>query len=104
MATENDLKDIGLGLDDADFEKYLDVIAGALAVHVDRERIRHGLWKRYSARDQATTAKTKLERVLNTLNMDTVDDDLTANAIEELFDIINYSVFAVRLLRGRDAV
>ncbi len=96
--------DSGGVLSKEDEGKYVEVILDAYDVHVDREKIRKGLWKRYGARDQVNTTKTKLERVLNTLTMDHVDDDMTENAIQELYDIINYSVFAVRLLKGRDAV
>lgn len=100
--------ELSLSLDniisDEDFKKYTNVIQAALDIHVDREKIRRGLWKQYSARDQAQTIKFKTERVLNTLSLDSNSPEELTNAVEELLDIINYSVFAVRLLQGRDGI
>ena len=88
---------------------YFDVIYDAFNVHVDRERIRDGLWKEYPAEDQCNQIKVKIDRVLRSLerkrqyerNVGGSPDPMIQNAIEELFDIINYANFAVRILAGR---
>lgn len=84
-------------ISEKDTEAYGKVIEQAFAVHQDRERVRRGLWKKYPAEDQLKQVKIKLERVLHQLEEGIVDVD---NVREELVDIINYSVFAYRIVDG----
>jgi len=92
---------------------YAAVLNGALNIHLDREKVRHGLWKEYPAKDQAQQVKIKADRVMHTLELiekkrsvelsqqeDPLNRSLEDATIEELYDIINYSVFAVRKLKG----
>lgn len=84
-----------------DRTEYMNVIAGALLVHLDRERIRHGLWKEYPAIDQVYQISVKADRVKRSLNQGiSMTEDQRENAIDECYDIINYAIFAVRLLEG----
>ena len=94
----------------ADVNDYFDVIKEAYLVHLDRERIRNGLWKEYPAEDQCNQIKVKIDRTLRSLERLKVTPpttpfegqmlELKENAIQELYDIINYANFAVRLLEG----
>ena len=84
-----------------DRTEYMNVVAGALLVHLDRERIRHGLWKEYPAKDQVYQISVKADRVKRSLDQGLMmSDDQRDNAIEELYDIINYAIFGVRILEG----
>jgi hypothetical protein len=89
-----------------DFNEYWNVVEDAFAVHLDREEIRHGLWKEYPAVDQANQIKVKIDRVLRSLERVTLPPEtpnaaaLVNNAISELNDIINYAVFTSRILQG----
>jgi hypothetical protein len=88
----------------SDYNAYIAVIRDALLVHYDRERVRQGLWKEYTAVDQVNSIKIKADRVVRSLEVlgRTEDDGLKSQIVEniasELHDIINYSVFAVRQL------
>lgn len=84
-----------------DLEDYTNVTLDALSIHLDRERIRHGLWKDYPAKDQCYQIKVKVDRVLRSLEGPDLTEEQRANAVEELYDIINYSNFAVRILEGK---
>lgn len=83
---------------------YMRVLEHAALVHVDRESVRHGLWKDYPAEDQATQVKFKIDRVIRTLehaegrNLSPEEEN---NVLEELVDIINYAIFAHRIVEGR---
>ena len=97
-------------LHEGDISDYFDVIRSAFDVHIDRERIRNGLWKDYPAEDQFNQVKIKVDRIVRSLEVlkklpDTEGyferrDDLRANIVAEAFDIINYAVFGVRIMRG----
>jgi len=106
-ATEG-LREIVLGflsgneISETDREQYLEVIASALLVHLDRERVRMGLWKEYPAKDQMSQVRVKTDRVLRSLERGfEMTEDMKENAIEECYDIINYAIFTVRILTGR---
>ena len=88
-----------------DVQDYVGVIQAAFAIHKDREKIRHGLWKDYPAADQCNQVKVKIDRTLRSLELiagHPMGDNqaLQENAVQELLDIINYANFAVRLLEG----
>jgi hypothetical protein len=92
-----------------DFVAYWDILHNAFTIHVDRERIRKGLWKEYPASDQAKQVKVKIDRVLRSLSqlppgeagsLTEEGHELRLNALEELYDIINYAVFTARRLEG----
>lgn len=99
-------------ISEADYASYLNVIADALVIHFDRERVRDGLWKEYEAVDQVNSIKIKVDRAarsLEILNREPARDDvenmdeklyhdIKKNIKEELLDIINYANFAVRQL------
>lgn len=80
-----------------DIQEYWQVVNKAFLIHDDREAIRHGLWKKYSALDQMRQVKIKAERVIHTLE-DRGDPLLV---LPELPDIINYSIFGHRILEGK---
>jgi hypothetical protein len=84
---------------------YFDVIYDSFSVHVDREKIRNGLWKDYPAEDQVRQIKAKTDRVLRSLEQlprtGVSKDEFVSNITEELLDIINYANFAVRIVNGR---
>ena len=94
----------------SDVGDYFDVVRDAYNVHLDREEIRCGLWKEYTAMDQVNTMRLKVDRVVRSLErleiMRNGDQDGLAELIEqltfstasELHDIINYANFAVRQL------
>lgn len=88
-----------------DIDAYASVVDRAFGVHVDRERIRQGLWKQYDASDQTRQIKIKADRVDHSMDRRVKADGATAEAlsksvIEELYDVINYSIFAIRQLEG----
>ena len=104
----------------ADRDKYLENILDAFRVYLARDNIRRGLWKKYPARDQMRQIKIKSERVLSLLENHTRDLDEAASLgaptevigegiareeserevmLEELDDIINYAVFAKRIIK-----
>jgi hypothetical protein len=87
-------------LSDIDVERYINVVLEAFAIHIERERRRHGLWKEYPAQDQMKQIKIKIERGLRMLEIDPEDQAMRDNTVEELLDIINYSIFGIRLLTG----
>lgn len=95
-------------ISDNDIEAWAQVVSDAFSVHVDRERVRKGLWKNYPARDQAVQVRTKIDRILHSLEL-LESDDLTEsaravlaqNVLEESSDIINYTVFTARIVSGR---
>jgi len=94
----------GDSLSQEDLERYLDVVKESLAVHIDRDRIRKGLWKTSSARDQANMVRVKIERVMHILSQDAITKEELDEVVKEGHDIINYSVFFVRLAKGRGHV
>lgn len=86
-----------------DAYQYLECIRDAVKVHVDREAIRHGLWKEYDGDDQMRQVFIKSDRVrkmyevaikqsrpLSQQEMDAIG--------EECDDIINYATFTKRSL------
>lgn len=84
-------------LSDDDLRKYLEIIRGALEVHNDREKKRHGLWKEYTPHDQLKQVKIKVERILRVIENNKLHpDEISADIIGEGLDIINYTVFAIR--------
>ena len=93
-------------LSEEDAHDYVRVIQAAWAVHVDRERLRNGLWKQYSCRDQAVQIRTKIDRVLNALDLlggtlsEPMRTEVIHNMVEEFLDIINYADFGVRIAEG----
>ena len=88
----------------ADFDLYWREVGEAFAVHLNREEIRHGLWKEFPAADQARQIKSKVDRVLRALEL--VDqlkisqEEAQDSILEELDDIINYAIFAKRIVKG----
>jgi hypothetical protein len=80
---------------------YINVILDAFAVHLDRERVRHGLWKRYDAKEQWRNVVVKGDRVESILRdgPSLTQAEIDA-ALEECYDIINYTVFTARILTG----
>jgi len=87
-----------------DFADYAEVIDRALEIHIEKEKIRHGLWKKYEAEAQTRQIKIKADRIEHTLELVAKQGDdvaLIKSTIEELLDVINYSVFAVRQLGER---
>jgi hypothetical protein len=81
---------------------YVNVILDALSVHLDRERVRHGLWKRYGAKEQMRNVTVKGDRVEAILRDEPslTQAEIDA-ALEECYDIINYTVFTARILTGQ---
>jgi len=106
MFDENGCVDIGdTGtISDPDVEAYLDCVVEAFAVHVDRERTRHGLWKTATAADQVKQVRMKSDRVLNAFDLRqkgvTTRKEYQEESLEELKDIINYAIFAMRTIKG----
>lgn len=98
--------DGGTAVSEDDVRVYVDVIQKAFAVYKDRDDIRRGLWKESNAagqRFQITVKADRIRRSLEQIDSASVEVDrqaLADNAVEELLDIINYSVFAIRHLRG----
>jgi len=92
-------------LSEIDINDYFDVIRDAFAIHVEKERIRNGLWKEYPAEDQCNQIKIKIDRVIRSLERMRTGADLTGeiarNVLEEQHDIINYSVFTARIVSGK---
>lgn len=87
-----------------DVEAYFKEVLEAFRVHVDREGIRRGLWKQYPAADQVRKVQQKADRNMRTLELiaaGTVEAKAAQNQmLEELDDIINYAIFAKRLIKG----
>lgn len=83
-----------------DIQEYITVIKSAFAVHSDREKIRKGLWKDYPARDQVFQMKVKIGRIERSLEGELTPEQ-SENIVSELHDIINYAVFAARIIEGR---
>lgn len=90
-------------LSEDDLRQHLAVVLEALAVHNEKEGIRHGLWKKYPAKVQTFQIKIKAERILQTLER-AEGRELTEaeqdNILEEYRDINNYSVFGHRIVEG----
>jgi len=80
-----------------DWAQYWNVLSSACDVYIDREKVRHGLWKSYNAAAQMTQVKIKSERVLHALDH---SPEHSLIMMAELEDIINYSVFAYRKIDG----
>jgi hypothetical protein len=82
-------------MNELDEQRHRDICAIALEVYRERDSIRQGLWKKYEAKDQLLQAKVKIERCLHALEED-------VNTPEEVTregpDIINYTIFAMRLV------
>lgn len=91
-------------ISDDDLVAYFNCCLEALAVHLDRERTRHGLWKQYPAIDQVRQIKIKAERILSMLDRQLRGIPLTREEqdkmMEEYPDLINYSIFAWRIELG----
>lgn len=84
----------------SDFQAYWGTLfAGPYLTHLDREAIRHGLWKEYPMIDQARQMKIKADRVMHTLEGPKPESDV-GFVIAEIDDIINYGIFATRLCTG----
>lgn len=96
-----------------DATAYFGVIEAAFHIHLEKEELRRGLWKRYPAKSQVDTMRVKVDRLLRSLETlpsesrqqsglvrSGLRDDMITNMLEELHDIINYAVFAARILRG----
>lgn len=81
----------------ADRDSYFAVLLQAFRVYLDRENVRHGLWKQYPARDQVQQIKIKAERVVSILDREENTSEELAVVLEELRDIINYAVFGYRI-------
>jgi hypothetical protein len=86
-------------IDMADIQAYWEVVRDSFAIHSDKERQRHALWKKYPARDQLNMIKVKTERALHAYDYSTSEgNDIV---IAEVPDIINYAVFARRIAQGK---
>lgn len=90
-----------------DQERYLEVVNVAYAIHLEKESIRHELWKQYPAGDQVNQCRVKVDRILHSMKRVEADptgdhDPVVANVLEELADIINYAIFAYRQVSGTD--
>lgn len=91
-----------------DLREYFGVFQDAYVVHLDRERIRHGLWKDYPAEDQFNQIKIKIDRITRSLELirrleaegdnEVKISSLKENIESESHDIINYATFGVRKL------
>ena len=82
---------------------YLTCIKDAVIIHVDREQVRHGLWKDYDGDDQVRQIFIKSDRVRKMYEVAVKQDrpltQAETNAIgEECDDIINYATFTKRSL------
>lgn len=91
-------------IDRNDVIEYLGCIRDAVEIHVDREQIRHGLWKDYDGDDQVRQIFIKADRVRkiyeNVHKRDVpalTPAEITAIG-EECDDIINYATFTKRSL------
>lgn len=93
-----------ISFDDAN--AYAVEIMEAFNVHVDREQKRDGLWKQFSARDQAQQIKSKIDRIIRALELAEEGriehDAVLESVLEEADDIINYAVFTKRIMKGLD--
>jgi hypothetical protein len=93
-------------LSDEDLNRYFDAVKDALAVYIDRDRIRQGLWKQYGELDQARQIKIKAERVVSLLEKhyevaeENMPPEIEKEIQAEFDDIINYAVFGKRCNRG----
>lgn len=87
-----------LPISEADWNEYWNVIKGAMDTYIDREKVRHGLWKQYPAKDQMAQVKIKSERVLHALDH---APGQSLIMLAELDDIINYAVFTHRIINGK---
>jgi len=67
-------------------------------VYEERDGVRQGLWKDYTARDQLVQAKIKIERCISSL--DKHHPDAHEHILSETPDIINYTIFAERKING----
>lgn len=70
----------------------------AKLVYEERDGLRQGLWKEYSARDQLVQAKIKVERCISLLEKG--HPQAEEHILAETPDIINYTIFAERKLNG----
>lgn len=68
--------------------------ARAREIYQERDAIRQGLWYKYPAEKQLEQAKIKIDRCINALRLGRPED-----VLEEVPDIINYAIFAERLVR-----
>ena len=87
-------------ISEQDMFDYFEVVFSAFDVHLDRERIRKGLWKKYNALDQVHPVRVKTDRIMRSLEGTPTQEQID-NAVEELYDIINYANFAVRILQHK---
>jgi hypothetical protein len=70
----------------------------ARLVYEERDKVREGLWKDYTARDQLVQAKLKIDRCISLLEKR--HPDAKEHILGETPDIINYTIFAERKLNG----
>jgi hypothetical protein len=80
-----------------DFQRHDRVYKEARSIYEERDKVRDGLWKEYTPRDQMVQTKIKVERVLSLL--DKQPEGYEEHVLKEMPDIINYAIFATRLLR-----
>jgi len=71
-----------------------EVFDRAMVMYEERDSIRQGLWKEYSAAKQLEQARIKIDRCFNAIKLGRPQD-----VLEEVPDIINYAAFAERLVR-----
>ena len=103
---EDSMVDLGNtgNISDEDVLAYMSCITSAFAVHVDRELTRFGLWKQFGIQDQVQQIRIKSSRVLHSFELrknGVLTSEEYVNSVgEELDDIINYAVFARRIIKG----
>lgn len=95
-------------LSEKDMHHMVNCFLECLGVHIERDRIRRGLWKDYPVRDQVNTIRIKVDRIMRSLEiLDALPSGseeaqgLRDNLMEELPDVVNYAFFAMRLERGQ---
>lgn len=80
------------------------VLARAERIYKDRSKVRGNLWARSDAGSQVRMIEEKVQRATYALALADRDGSLPesakAAAVDDLLDIINFAVFAVRHLEG----
>lgn len=82
--------------DKAHTEAHLAALSEAFAIHVERESERSGVWERSGLRGQAMHVFAKAERAFTAVARGDVPN------IDNFLDLINYSAFAIRLIRNAE--
>lgn len=90
-----------LPVSEADLEAWVDAAQDALNIHMDKEEERRALWKQYPARDQLSMIKIKTERALHAIDTPALASQAADVVVAEVPDIINYAIFAQRIVQGR---